>query len=839
MLLKTLPTHGIEYSDILRTTTGVAITVGKKDIVGSSGEETTTMHYFNWFNFKDRVWDYEVYDKKIVDVEHTTTKSGETYTVIAFEDSVQIARFFAGWTYGNRDLTVFKAEDVDIDEFCPADVILNSEERSTIFILSNCKNSQNLIEIKIEEPRRPQFVRSRWISSEAKVVPKEVCMLPDEMILFSHATTASESSTLTSYDRGFSFNKSVIDRKVYDLSEFSDFACVPELNIFLSLNIETDPMAQEAMKELVIYRGGTAMQGMRRILHKISGLSPTITNFQSYVHLDKVVVMLLTKDNQMLETFSFDPKSPTIITEASVENKKYDPVQIDFKAKNAQGSFNTKSGTLQILESLGNEKPALMGEKTVLKIGVLSLNKHLNLQGTPIYHCDLINSDTKKEVTGDQSLQAIVDSADPTISKLRRKVGSLDRVGNFDVIGYYEDSSANTLEFGQIEIYQKNKQSYTRLSALYLPNTLRHVHSTKMGDYIFTSIVTNEGTGSILSLTVAYKGTLSTLVQPIEDSTFYHKANVFISGQKDNSFNLNIVAYSAVSKDLTSHSVTVDFVSPEKGEQVQNKWTLKINGSESTSPLTRIEEYDYVEQTSSKNVNFYVVTEGSKREVGRTLLDLSKNTWDNDDPLQTITFETEEKKSDSLVYGIGCSVQDRGKEAEKLDRCAFSTYGAVVYYAEFKHTETDKEAKTVTAEKVLRLRRIGSNFGKKVFVLNHNVILETERLIPRQTKAALVWDIKKYADTPTGDIAVSEVISLTADPKEGVAPQSRFNSVIIGAIEVVETTPIPIDEFDLVVLNETRTDGQSDFDFSIVLKRLNGYGLIVKKLPTAETFNKL
>jgi hypothetical protein len=188
-------------------------------------------------------------------------------------------------------LKIFTADDVDVDEFCPSDVILNAEERNTVFVMSNCKNSQNLIELKIGEPHSPQFVRSRWISSNKEVTPKLVCMLPDEMVIADVSADVSLTTTLASYDRGFSFTKSVIDSTAYDLGELYDFSCVPELNVFVTLN--TDKKSENEEKELVIYRGGATLNGMGRILFRKGSLKSSISKFVSYVHLKTVVVLLL------------------------------------------------------------------------------------------------------------------------------------------------------------------------------------------------------------------------------------------------------------------------------------------------------------------------------------------------------------------------------------------------------------------------------------------------------------------------------------------------------------------------------------------------------------------
>lgn len=129
-------------------------------------DKIKTFYYFNWFNYNNLQWDYEVYDKQIIEVGHTITANGETYSIIAFEKSIKVGRFFSGWTYGNRDVTEFDHTDVDIDSFCPSNIMFNANERNVFFVLSNCPASQNLVKFEIQD-RTSKFVESRWIASEA------------------------------------------------------------------------------------------------------------------------------------------------------------------------------------------------------------------------------------------------------------------------------------------------------------------------------------------------------------------------------------------------------------------------------------------------------------------------------------------------------------------------------------------------------------------------------------------------------------------------------------------------------------------------------------------------
>jgi hypothetical protein len=167
------PTHGITFNDHFTSTSGVATTLGFKVVnpEETKPEKIKTFYYFNWFNFNTKQWDYEVYDKQILEVGHTITANGETYSIIAFKNSIKVGRFFSGWTYGNRDVTEFDNSDMDIDSFCPSNIMFNANERNVFFVLSVCEGTQNLVKFEIQD-RTPKFVESRWIGSEAKPLAK-------------------------------------------------------------------------------------------------------------------------------------------------------------------------------------------------------------------------------------------------------------------------------------------------------------------------------------------------------------------------------------------------------------------------------------------------------------------------------------------------------------------------------------------------------------------------------------------------------------------------------------------------------------------------------------------
>lgn len=851
-LSQKVPTHGITFYKHLGATNGVSMTIGEKKIITASGKEKM-FYYFSWFIHKDLLWDYEVYDKKIIDVGHTTTMTGDTFTIIAFEDSIQVGRFFSGWTYGNRDITVFDSDDVDVDKFCPSNIMFNAQLRNVFYVLSNCKDSQNLIQFVIKDPKTPKFVNSRWIASDSIPKPKKACILPGEMIIFEVGSDKAQKNTLTSYDRSFSFTKSSINSKVYGLTNFYDFACVAELNVFITLNDDDSQEGNDGEKEIVVYRGGTAMQGMRRVLFRVSKLSSKITSLLAYAHQkNKVVIIGLDDGKNQIEIFNVDVNAPVVATRAEVSSPPADPFKLSITVKNIKNIVDKTNGNLKILQPLSTAAPKPRSvTKVDMKQGKNDVSPLLKMQTTPIEDCDLVGDDGK-EVT-DQTIYAVEDDTNSALGTLSigDKIGNYERFqeGTYDVVSYYNDQSSSTLDFGKISIFTRSdKGVYTESSQLVLPNTLRFVNtvSDERG-YLYHVLVSNEGVGSSLKLTLSYKGVLSTKTFNIDEYNFFHKAHIFLHDKTtvenaETSVKLTVVAYSELMNILTAYDVTVTLGEATTGKNDDWKATVDYD-TDSSNPNFRIKEYDFTHNPKENIINFYLVTIGNVPSVGRITYNKETGKF-VDDKLQSIKFEGSQNQ-DSQVYGIGC-VRDVTEAAKGVDRCAFSTFGAVVYYAEmedkvsvsFEDGLKQTPSSTVTMKRVLRLRRINQNFGKKVFVLGKFVVLETERLSTAQTKAALIWDVSNYDKYGAEqEFGVDQVVALTQENSK----QSQFDSILINAVNVAQS-PFKIDEFELVVMNEDKAETekqQKKASYKIGLKRMNHYVLDVKKMPTADAFSKL
>jgi hypothetical protein len=221
-----------------------------------------------------------------------------------------------------------------------------------------------------------------------------------------------------------------------------------------------------------------------------------------------------------------------------------------------------------------------------------------------------------------------------------------------------------------------------------------------------------------------------------------------------------VVAYSKYMKTLSAYLLTVNI--PSQASKL-NEWTLLVDPDvETTDSGLHISDYDWVDNDNF--INFYVIS-GNGSQASRVTYDKKTKEFKYDKTLKPIKFEAEGKK-DSVVYSVGCS---KVRPFTSKDRCAFSTYAAVVYYVEMDNNDENPKVESLTqapsgvkVERSVRLRRPGNNFAKYVFVTGQYVVAETERIQNNDTKSALIWDIAKYDDDYKGDFGANAISVLTS-----------------------------------------------------------------------------
>jgi hypothetical protein len=283
-----------------------------------------------------------------------------------------------------------------------------------------------------------------------------------------------------------------------------------------------------------------------------------------------------------------------------------------------------------------------------------------------------------------------------------------------------------------------------------------------------------------------------------------------------------------------------------------NNWTIDNEAdTEFTSEDLLVGEYDSVNLLNS--VNFYAVLgDAGSQSVGRITYD--KITGKFSTSALNVKFEKDASKKDQQVYKVGCD-KTQGV-LSKSDRCAFSTYGATVYFAQMTSATTNPPDSSsssipvsssettgnsgvpsgvfqvpvqtgVNIERFLRLRRNGSTFIGDVYVAGDFVVGASERLTPTSPKSALMWDVKDYGDglEVSGDFGVADVLDLIEASQE-----STFDSEVIN-LQL-------IDKFDgkpkLWVLNYSK----KEFYYTLSQMTLRPYTVVVVSISDETEFNK-
>lgn len=305
-----IPPHGLQFTQKLKSNKGVTVTVASKTI--GEDNDAQTYFYFNWYCHKGRTWNYEVYSKPIIDIETIDTTEGTLYTVIAFNDSIQFSRFFTNWSYGSRFVQVFDKNDVDVDELCPEDIIFNPKEKNLVWIFSNCNRNQNLLSFEILEDGTLKFVTSRWVSSDRVTVSNKACVLIDEFVIFKSPSSPTQGGSLTSFDRDFSFTRVELSTQAYNIAKLESFECLSELDLYLTLS--ADGVEKPVQRQITVFRGSSLHNAMKRVLFSAYPVNEKTTSFQTYAHLDKVVILTFDENMKILDTLNVDTASPSLAT---------------------------------------------------------------------------------------------------------------------------------------------------------------------------------------------------------------------------------------------------------------------------------------------------------------------------------------------------------------------------------------------------------------------------------------------------------------------------------------------------------------------------------------------
>lgn len=117
---------------------------------------------------------------------------------------------------------------------------------------------------------------------------------------------------MTSFDRDFSFTRVLLDTQAFNIANLESFECLSELDLFLTLS--SDKTEGPVVRQITVFRGSSLHNSMKRVLFSAYPVDLATTSFQTYAHLDKVVIVTFDKDMKMLDKFNVDTTSPSLAT---------------------------------------------------------------------------------------------------------------------------------------------------------------------------------------------------------------------------------------------------------------------------------------------------------------------------------------------------------------------------------------------------------------------------------------------------------------------------------------------------------------------------------------------
>jgi hypothetical protein len=729
-----------------------------------SGGKTYEYSFFNWYQ-EDGDWQYEHYEGRILDGGHVKTSYGSVFTVLAFKDHIMISVFYKDWYYGNRDTIKFYKEDVMSQQLCPSQVIFNPNKRNNVFVLSDCPGEQQLIEFLIDDEDSVRYINSHYIGSDLS--DPEICMLKKEIVIYEQI-----NKRITSIDRLMGFTNINLPLADYDIQNVNDFVCYPQKNLYAILNSRPGPVGQSDTTEVVFFNGGSQLDANKRIKSRLTGLSEKNEGFQLFTHMDDVVISLQRND-QSYRYIKFTPTMPRLMTMASAfDLDKPEGVEAAIILSSQKGSAQAMvEARLKILPNLEMKAPILRKDKEVLKEGIASnFNYLMDVENTPIERVQL-NAKAQQffTMTSSNDFETVQTGLNDNVGKfVQVKVGLKEHI---DFMAFY--SKGSRMNYGIIKSFGvDDKGVYYHADTYYGSNAFNSVSVVNEGQYSFFGMISNEGEYSSLQLTLADKDQFSAKTVTVDDFSSLTSVDIFVTvnnqEQKgaDPQFRITLLAYSEFNAQMVAY--TYDVLLP--GGDKDNFKVGKVNVAVSTNDYKAT---SVVQQIDKKSLNIYFTAPG---KIGNktatawvTTLDQTKTTFGTPTPLR---FEDPVMAYESEVINIGCMRFNNAAEA--FDRCAFATYGAVVYYSQMTFAEGK------VTQKVRRLRRLGTTFGYNVMINENVVMLETMQLTSDDIKTLLLWDITTYDDPPTKsqgpvtDVPVYNSLLMLAGGQQEKLTDSRF-----------------------------------------------------------------
>jgi hypothetical protein len=137
------------------------------------------------------------------------------------------------------------------------------------------------------------------------------------------------------------------------LGEFLQFECLPELNIFLTMNKNpNDP----SKLQITAFRGNKLGDAMRRVLFRTTQdgmINSNAMKFRTYAHFERIVILTFDGSEQILDKIQISTASPglVILTDSDFADQvgKTVPYTVKVSTSGNTTPQKTFSGSVKVL----------------------------------------------------------------------------------------------------------------------------------------------------------------------------------------------------------------------------------------------------------------------------------------------------------------------------------------------------------------------------------------------------------------------------------------------------------------------------------------------------------
>lgn len=690
-------------------------------------DEKSDSSYFSWLQYDDG-WQYELYNGRIIDANHVVSSNGKVFLVLVFEDHIKVSVFFDNWYYGSRNMKTFYHYDVDGYEFCPVQVIIDSEERSRVFALSNCNDEQEIFEFEIDQNgENVNYIRSRDIGTQIK--SPEMCVIGSEILLYS--TVAHELYSLEKFE---SSTKAKIDIELFGIDNIQDFECYPEKNLFNILTKKRskkesngdNQQAQETMEVLVL-RGGRFLDGYNRVLTRITGLSTKFTRLEAFNHRNDFVLVLWDEENKS-ELHRVYLNEPLLFTQFE-ENQFTQTEEFEIKIKLSNPDLTEYHGIHKITpialpkrEILKPEAKLKYSKSTTHDISttVLSTGNVLEISSNTQSTLRNLVEENLGQIPKVQAFS--FKEGDTSYPIDHREVGRFQRLKSYDIISTYTENSP--LHYGFIELHDSTSRK--KIDSFYSVNSFKKVDSVQVDDHILSAVLMNNGRKVDLAFIFTTKGKFNHKVETVIERTLFDDVKLFEVSKTNGRIIMGLIA----------HSKSLGLVKLYKVILIPDEEDWEISVAEFDALDEKVMTFSIA--IRPKFVGFYYI-KLENQGIDRKLIDKANFKFTPVNSQELKALNQQPPKVTVKYDNIAC--EEFGPD--NAERCVMSSYGADLTFVQYGYPEQSNDAQDPIPQFLTyKLVRYGEYYGQNLAISGRFVMQESDLFLESQEKKLLIWDLE-------------------------------------------------------------------------------------------------